>query len=57
VAANWLTGTLSASTRQALAGVKPAELAEGRPLLLRQRTTQDVRSLLRDWTTREAGKR
>ncbi len=39
-----------AATRQALAEVKPAALAEWKPLLLRQRTTREVRSLLRQWT-------
>jgi phosphotransferase system enzyme I (PtsP) len=46
-----------AGTRQALAEVKPATLAEWKRLLLRQRTTHDVRSLLREWTIRETGRR
>jgi phosphotransferase system enzyme I (PtsP) len=41
-----------AATRQALAEVKPAALAEWKRQLLGQRTTQEVRSLLRQWTTR-----
>jgi phosphotransferase system enzyme I (PtsP) len=44
-----------AATRQALAEVKPLALAEGKLLLLRQRTTAAVRSLLRDWLAPRAG--
>ncbi len=43
-----------AATRQALAGLNPSALAGLKPLLLRQRTTEAVRTLLRDWA---AGKR
>jgi phosphoenolpyruvate-protein kinase (PTS system EI component) len=45
-----------AATRQALAGLSPALLAELRPLLLRQRTTQEVRALLQERTAEASGK-
>jgi phosphotransferase system enzyme I (PtsP) len=45
-----------AATQQALAEWKPAALADLKPLLLRQRTTEDVRTLLRDRKPRRLGK-
>jgi phosphotransferase system enzyme I (PtsP) len=45
------------ATRQALAGLNPAALSGLKPLLLRQRTTEGTRALLRDWAAGKAGKR